>query len=322
MFPAARKTDPITHDLLAPSGMIGPPISGPCPGVGPVLIEGPPAAHVTCTAVCTGVITGGIAHPPIPGPPPPIIVGSPTVFIHGFFAARWAPSGDVAGCGVFLGMPPLAATRTTLIGGPAAGVAMAGGMVTVTLGGMTVTGTPADVNTYLAMVQQEAMRSPTFANTFVTIVNDTANPVNVTLVRGDPSVWVDAYNGNGNQTVNLDYFDSGEFPDSPSATHPDTVTRGENLIHALDEAHQGAVLQNTNGPDPSGANWYHQSHQHAIDTENDYRDDRGQASNLVSSNSGPGPNDATFAFDNGASETHDTNTGAVTHRDPSGNVIP
>jgi len=115
MFPAARKGDPITHDLVVPSGVIGPPLSGPCP-MGPVLIEGLPAAHVGCTAICTGVISAGIVHPPPPGPPLPIVKGSLTVLIHGMPAARWAPSGDVAGCGVFLGDPKLVGTRTVLIG--------------------------------------------------------------------------------------------------------------------------------------------------------------------------------------------------------------
>ena len=98
MFPAARKGDPITHDMAVPSGVI----------------EFLPAAHVGCTAICTGVISGGIVHPPITTP---IIKGSATVFIHGMPAARWAPSGDLAACGVFLGLPPLTPTRTVLIGG-------------------------------------------------------------------------------------------------------------------------------------------------------------------------------------------------------------
>ena len=117
MFPAARKGDPITHDCLVPSGVIGPPLSGACP-LGPVTIEGLPAAHVGCTVVCSGAISGGVAHPPPPpGPPVPIVTGSTTVFIHGLPAARWNPAPDVGGCGVFLGNPPLAAMRTVLIGG-------------------------------------------------------------------------------------------------------------------------------------------------------------------------------------------------------------
>ncbi|HEX4128601.1 MAG TPA: hypothetical protein VHZ24_01075 [Pirellulales bacterium] len=115
MFPAARIGDPITHDLTVPCGVIAPPVNGPAPN--PVMIEMMPAAYVTCQAVCSGVIAAGLAHPPVPGPQPPIVKGSTTVMINFQWAARWAPSGDVAGCGVFLGMPPLAATRTVLIGG-------------------------------------------------------------------------------------------------------------------------------------------------------------------------------------------------------------
>ncbi len=121
MFPAARKGDPITHDMLVPSGIIGIPATGPCPPpvMGPVLIEGLPAAHVGCIAICTGVITGGIVHPPVPVHPfgTPIIKGSLTVMIHGMPAARWSPAPDLAACGVFLGDPKLAATRRVLIGG-------------------------------------------------------------------------------------------------------------------------------------------------------------------------------------------------------------
>ena len=115
MFPAARIGDPITHDMLVPCGIIGPPITGPPPQ--PVLIENMPAAHVLCQCMCTGVISAGLVHPPPPGPPPPITKGSGTVMINFMPAARWSPALDMGACGVFLGMPPLAATRTVLIGG-------------------------------------------------------------------------------------------------------------------------------------------------------------------------------------------------------------
>lgn len=118
MFPAAREGDPITHDSVSPSGVIGPPIV-PCdPTMGPVLIEGLPAAHVGSTVLCTGATSLGPAHPPPPPgvPPPTILVGSPTVFIHGLPAARWIPSGDAAACGVFLGDAKLVAARTVFIG--------------------------------------------------------------------------------------------------------------------------------------------------------------------------------------------------------------
>jgi len=115
MFPAARIGDPITHDSVAPCGVIGPPLTPPA---GAVTIEFLPAAYVTCAVVCTGVISGGIAHPPPPPTPPvPIAKGSATVQINFLPAARWAPAPDVGGCGVFLGMPTLAATRKVLVGG-------------------------------------------------------------------------------------------------------------------------------------------------------------------------------------------------------------
>lgn len=113
-FPAARIGDPVTHDLLVPSGLIGPPPVPPT--LPPVVIEILPAAYVTCTAVCTGAISAGLAHPPPPGPPPPILIGSPTVLINGLPAARWTLSGDVAACTAQLGDPKLVPTRKVLIG--------------------------------------------------------------------------------------------------------------------------------------------------------------------------------------------------------------
>jgi PAAR motif len=114
MFPAARIGDPITHDMLVPSGLIGPPMSPPTGG--PVMIEGLPAAYVTCTVVCTGVISVGLMHPP-PPVPPPIVKGSMTVFIYNMPAARWVMSGDLGACTVQLGDPKLIAMRRVLIGG-------------------------------------------------------------------------------------------------------------------------------------------------------------------------------------------------------------
>ena len=118
MFPAARQGDPITHDMLVPSGVIGPMGPAPCPmcAVAPVIIEMLPAAHVGCTCICSGATSAGPFHPPIPGPQPPITLGSPTVLIHNMPAARWSPAPDMGACLVFLGDPKLAATRTVLIG--------------------------------------------------------------------------------------------------------------------------------------------------------------------------------------------------------------
>jgi uncharacterized Zn-binding protein involved in type VI secretion len=115
MFPAARKGDPITHDLRVLSGVIGPPPTGACP-MGLVVIEFKPAAHVGCTVVCDGKTGNGQVHTPPPSPAP-IVIGSSSVLIHGQPAARWTPSKDKGACGVFLGDPKLSPTRTVLIGG-------------------------------------------------------------------------------------------------------------------------------------------------------------------------------------------------------------
>ena len=114
MFPAARIGDPITHDCVVPSGVIGPAVSGPPPSV---LIEGLPAARVGCAVPCTGVVSGALAHPPPPGPPPVIVKGSTTVIIDGAPAARWSPAPDLGACGVFLGDPKLSPMRTVVVGG-------------------------------------------------------------------------------------------------------------------------------------------------------------------------------------------------------------
>jgi uncharacterized Zn-binding protein involved in type VI secretion len=114
MFPAARVLDPITHDQLVPCGTI---VGPGCPTV---IIEYMPAVRgmpAMDGVACTGVISGGIAHPPPPpgALPQPIAMGSTTVLIGYMPAARWIV--DTAGCGVFLGDLKLVATRTVFIGG-------------------------------------------------------------------------------------------------------------------------------------------------------------------------------------------------------------
>lgn len=111
MFPAARIGDPITHDMLVPSGTIAIPAGPPT-----VIIEGMPAATVGAGCACTGAISGAIAHPPLPAPSP-ILTGSTTVLITSLPAARWLPAPDAAACGSLLGDMKLAATRTVVIGG-------------------------------------------------------------------------------------------------------------------------------------------------------------------------------------------------------------
>jgi hypothetical protein len=119
MFPAAREKDPVMHDGVTPAGIIGPPTAGPSPT--PVLIEGQPAAHVTCTVPCSGATAAAPLHPPTPTP---VLLpfGLPTVHVNGFPACRSAPAPDLTACGAFLGDAKLKAARTTLLGVPALGV--------------------------------------------------------------------------------------------------------------------------------------------------------------------------------------------------------
>lgn len=120
-FAAARIGDPLTHDMLVPSGLIAPPLTGPAGK--PVIIEGMLAAHQFCSATCVGTIMTGVAHPPPPGPPPPVLSGSLGVHINNLPASRWVFSGDIAACGAFLGDPKLLLTRRVFIGGISIGAA-------------------------------------------------------------------------------------------------------------------------------------------------------------------------------------------------------
>ena len=111
MFPAARIGDPISHDLVTPGGVVGPPADGMLPTV---IIEGSVAAPAGSMAVCSGALTAGLAHPP--GIASPVLVGAPTVIVGGKPLLRWAPAPDVTGCGAMIGSLALAPTRTVLIG--------------------------------------------------------------------------------------------------------------------------------------------------------------------------------------------------------------
>jgi len=123
LFAAARIGDPLTHDTIVPSGVIGPPLTGPAGK--PVMIEGMLAAHQFCSAVCAGTVVVGVVHPPPPGPPPPVLSGSLGVHVNNRPASRWAFSGAIAACGAMLGDLKLLATRKTFFGGISVGAAPA-----------------------------------------------------------------------------------------------------------------------------------------------------------------------------------------------------
>lgn len=115
MFPAARFGDPVSHDKIVPSGVIGPPVGPP-----QVLVEGLPAACLGDLTTCGGVAAAGVIHPPQVGPPPapipsaPILTGSAKVLIGNRPLARW--SVDTTACGAFVGDEKLLATRRVFVG--------------------------------------------------------------------------------------------------------------------------------------------------------------------------------------------------------------
>ena len=292
MFPAARKGDPVTHDMLVPSGVIGPPVTGPCPPpTGPVMIEGLPAAHVNCTVVCSGATSAGPAHPPPPGPPPPIVLGSPTVQIHSQMAARWVPSGDIGACGVFLGDPKLTPARTVIIGGPAAVAAVAAGTVTMTVGGMVVNGSPEDVAAWMGIVAREMGNSEAFEIEALAMINDTAHPVRFNVGRNN-AFFVDSFANN-----NVDLNDLAWFDRDPNPQYPWAPTQGELVTHFVVERRERAV----NG---SGFPAAHAAPIAPGGAQEQYRQDRSQPGRIVSQVSSanpttPGDTDATFSDDSG-----------------------
>ncbi len=170
------------------------------------------------------------------------------------------------------------------------------GAATFTPGvGIAVTGSAADQATYTTMMRREMLTSPSFDRLMQTQNADAAHPLNVTVGRSQPGHYVDAFNGSGNHTFDLDDLEA--FPVTPPAGNPDAMTQGQNLVHGMAEARQGALR--------TGANTYPPSHRAAIVQENQYRRDIGQRSQLRLP-----PNDTTrnaagntvFQYDNGYTE--------------------
>lgn len=112
MFPAARVTDQMAHDVITPCGVIIP------PGFPTVLIEFMPAARMTDLVACTGAIAVGIVHPPWPPviPAPNLIAKGSATVLTGFLPqARWVV--DMTICGAILGLMPMIPMRKTFVGG-------------------------------------------------------------------------------------------------------------------------------------------------------------------------------------------------------------
>ena len=183
------------------------------------------------------------------------------------------------------------------------------GAATFTPGvGVAVNGSAADQATFLHMTRREMLVSPSF-NTLMNTQNaDAAHPVTVTVGRdafpGYAGIFIDAFNQGGPGSHIIDLADLQQFPENAPSTNRDAMTRGENLVHSMAEARQGAL-----------GNVYMDSHTRAIQAENQYRADIGQTSRLRMP-----PNDitvdaagTTFQFNDGYTEQVQSDpTGAIT----------
>lgn len=271
------------------------------------MIEGLPAAHVECTAVCSGATSAGLAHPPpgVGAPPVPIIVGSPTVLINGRPAARWAPSGDTAACGSFLGDPKLAATRTVVIGGPTLPANMS---LSLEANGdlkfgkaLTIAGT----DHFKAMVVNRLMKigSTESGKALFKQLENTGKQARITEYAepnsdAAPSDWSDAtpsgkpvFYGNGKPAVDAagnQLVGTGFGSDSTVRLNPtlqldnpnapdDPVSNDAVLFHEL--THSKHQMSGTNDCTPEGDNWDTREEKNTIrddsPSEADYLHERG-----------------------------------------------
>ena len=183
------------------------------------------------------------------------------------------------------------------------------GAATFTPGvGVAVNGSAADQATFLHMTRREMLVSPSF-NTLMNTQNaDAAHPVSVTVGRdafpGYAGIFIDAFNQGGPGSHMIDLADLQQFPENAPSANPDAMTRGENLVHSMAEARQGAL-----------GNVYMDSHTRAIQAENQYRADIGQTSRLKMppNDITVGPAGTTFQFNNGYTEQVQSDpAGAIT----------
>lgn len=138
-------------------------------------------------------------------------------------------------------------------------------------GGLELTGGPKQQEWFMNRIREAMLRSRSFEALMNEIRNDSAHPIKVGLSNKAPDVFVDGFYSNltlGSQELDLD--DLNHLPTDPLPDHPNAITRGEVLAHAMAEARQGALgIEGDRGE-------YEAAHDKAIDAQNAYRDDLGQ----------------------------------------------
>ena len=257
MPPAARLSDfhtcPMQTPGTPPIPHVGGPIMPPCDPK--ELIDGLPAARAGDQALCVGPVDS-------------IMLGSPTVYWSNKMAARLGDP-TVHGGVIMAGSP------TVDVGGPVATVAMKNGKMVLQWGSMKVSGDPEDVHKFAQLLQNECGRNQTARNQLGKNTQS-RHATDIQLVHDDPNIRVDSYRGDGEQLINMDYFDEskGGFPERAPPGAPDATTSGQNLVHALAEAEKGKELADDyrakhKGEGPPEGYGYDQAHKEGLKKENE-----------------------------------------------------
>jgi hypothetical protein len=232
-----------------------------------------------------------------------VLMGSPTVWINAQMACRM---GDIVveKPGLALGPmnPIIMGCPTVLIGGPSASISMAGGVMTVTCGGVTITGSPADVAAFVQMLANAAMSTNAGGLAIVNAFRDTAHPITMDVGRSQPNVIVDNF-----ATNQVDLNDLDALPPSPRAAHPNETAQDEMIVHFIEERHSAAASGNPDfGP----------AHQDGINAQNAMRSERGQPAVTDQVFAGTDPAGNTIGRTNYADGTHQD-----AHIDSNGDIV-
>ena len=129
--------------------------------------------------------------------------------------------------------------------------------------GMITSGKAKDQTAWFKMLAAEIPNSPTFRSVLTTIGNDTTHPVTVKVGRKQKGVMVDQFSTN-----KVDLHALGLFQKSPRKASPNDPTRGELIIHFLQERWLSASGTTATFGD---------AHSKAFDTQNQRRDELGQS---------------------------------------------
>jgi hypothetical protein len=147
--------------------------------------------------------------------------------------------------------------------------------------GLDIQGSAADKATFDSMLANGLQHSEAFRQTMEGIGTDAAHTEHVNLGHSQANTFGDSF-----ATNDIDLSDMSQFPAQPRAGHRNEATQTELLDHILDERHYAQ----THDPNDFGA-----AHKHALDSQNQVRDELGQSH--VTSQSGTMNADGTMTAD-------------------------